>query len=94
MFLGAICALAFSVSVAFGAVDLNTASKAELEAIKGIGAKKAEAIIEYRKAHPFKNVDELKNVKGFGEKSVNALKNELSVGGAKGTNPANKNTKK
>lgn len=74
--------LAFS-GVTYAAVDLNTATQAELEAVKGIGPSKAAAIIEYRKQHgPFKQVDDLNEIKGFGDKSVEALKDELTVGAA------------
>ncbi len=57
------------------ALDINTASAEEFVKIKGIGAKKAERIIAYREAHgEFKSVDELKNVKGIGEKIVAVIK--------------------
>ncbi|MBU1658593.1 helix-hairpin-helix domain-containing protein [bacterium] len=53
----------------FGAVDINKADKNELMGIKGVGENKAELIIEYRQAHKcFKDIQELKEVKGFGEK--------------------------
>lgn len=71
------------IGVALGAVNLNTASEAELDAIKGIGPGKAKAIVDYRdKNGPFKTVDDLGNVKGFGKKSVDKLRPELSVGAA------------
>lgn len=64
-------------------VDLNTATKDELESIKGVGPAKAQAIIDYRQANgPFKSVSDLENVKGFGEKSIKKLKKEVTVGGA------------
>ena len=84
---------AFS-GMAMAAVNLNTASKAELEAVKGIGPKKAEAIIEYRKKNgSFKTVDELKNVKGFGDKSVAKMRPELAVDSAAAPAKAEKKTK-
>src|SRR3989338_485630 len=62
--------IAFS-GMAIAAVNLNTASKSELETVKGIGPQKAEAILDYRKKNgPFKTVDDLKKVSGFGDKSV------------------------
>jgi competence protein ComEA len=73
--------------IAFGglasaAVDLNSATAAELEAVKGIGAAKAKAIIDYReKSGPFKSVDDLKGVKGFGAKTIDKLRPEFTVGG-------------
>ena len=63
------------------ALDLNTATVAELKALKGIGQKKAEAIVAYREANgAFKSVDELKKVKGIGDKILEELKTELTVG--------------
>lgn len=53
-------------------VDINTADAATLaKAMNGVGAKRAEAIIAYRKEHgPFKSVDELTQVKGVNLKIV------------------------
>lgn len=66
---------------AFAAVNINTATQSELEAVKGLGPSKAKAIIAYREAHGnFKSLDELDNVKGFGRASVEKLKGEVSVG--------------
>lgn len=71
-----------SINLACAAVNINTASKEELDAVKGISPAKAQAIVDYRsKNGPFKSLDELKKVKGFGEKSVAKLNNELSVAG-------------
>lgn len=76
-----VTALAFSAFSAWATVDLNTASQSELETVKGIGPAKAQAIIEYRKKNGgFKSVDDLDNVKGFGKKSVDNLRKEVSVG--------------
>lgn len=65
-------------------VDLNTANQVQLETVKGIGPVKAKAIIEYRtKYGPFKSVDDLQKVTGFGKPSVNKLRAEVTVGSAK-----------
>ena len=62
----------------FGAINLQTASKEELMAIKGIGDKKAEQIIEYRKTNTISNPDDLKNIKGFGDSIVGEVKKDNS----------------
>ena len=81
LFLAALAALSFSFALA--AVDLNTATVEQLSTFKGIKAKKATAIVEYRQKNgAFKSVDDLKNVPGFGQKTVDKLRSELTVGGA------------
>ena len=84
-----------SISLAFAAVNLNTATVDELDAVRGIGPSKAKAIVDYRsKNGPFKSVDDLKSVKGFGEKSVAKIRGELTVGEAAATAPAKQAAKK
>ena len=68
--------IAMLASLAFGAVDINTASKEELMSLKGIGTAKAEAIIA---ARPFTSTDEIKKVKGIGEGIYNNIKDEIIV---------------
>jgi len=71
---------AFASMSAFAAVNLNTATQAELEAVKGIGPSKAKAIIEHREKNGgFKSVDELAKVKGFGKASVAKVKDQFEV---------------
>ncbi|HOL24139.1 MAG TPA: helix-hairpin-helix domain-containing protein [Candidatus Hydrothermia bacterium] len=60
-------------------VDLNTATLEELIAIPGIGHKTAESIIERRNRSLFKDVDELLEIKGIGEKKLQVLKQYLEV---------------
>jgi len=50
--------LGVSATFLFSAINVQTASKEELMCIKGIGEKKAQAIIEYRKKNKIKSVDE------------------------------------
>lgn len=84
LFMAALVMGGLMVSSAFAAVNINTATQSELEAVKGLGPAKAQAIISYREAHgSFKSLDELDNVKGFGSASVEKLKGELSVGSEK-----------
>ena len=65
------------ISSSLFALNLNTASMQELEKIKGIGPKKAKAIIEYRKTHKIKSADELKNIKGFDKSTISNVKNNV-----------------
>lgn len=64
-------------------VDLNTATEAQLVELPRIGPATAKAILEYRKqVGTIKSVDELVNVKGIGEKSLEALRPYLMVASA------------
>jgi competence protein ComEA len=66
------------------AVNLNSASAADLESLPGIGAKTAERILEYRQKNgPFKKIEDLMNVKGIGEKNFLKLKARLTVAAPK-----------
>ena len=66
---------------AAAALNLNTATKDELVALPGIGPAKAQAIVDYRNQHgPFKSVDEIRKVKGIGEKLFLQIKPELAIG--------------
>ena len=71
--------LAFSFGLLFGSVDINTASAGELTELTGVGSSKAEAIVEYRKGHCFKNTDELSLVKGIGAKTVAKNKSNMTA---------------
>ena len=62
----------------FAEINLQTASKEELMSVKGIGDKKADQIIEYRKTNTITKADDLKNIKGFGDSIVGK---ELQNGG-------------
>lgn len=57
-------------------VDLNAASQAAIESLPGIGASKAREIIAGR---PYERVDDLANVSGIGEKTVDALREFVTV---------------
>ena len=66
--------------VASQPVDINTADEAALEQIKGIGPKKAAAIVAYRNEHGrFQSVEDLTNVKGIGEKRLAKIKSYVVV---------------
>ncbi|MBU7573117.1 MAG: helix-hairpin-helix domain-containing protein, partial [Hydrogenophaga sp.] len=47
--------LALLAAASFAAVDINTATVADLDSIKGIGPSTSAKILEARKASPFKN---------------------------------------
>lgn len=60
-------------------VNINSAdAKTISESLSGIGQKKAEAIVKYRtEVGPFKTAEELANVSGIGEKTVQKNKNDI-----------------
>lgn len=63
-----------------GKININMATAHELRKIDGIGETKAAAIIEYREEHgPFSSVDDLVNVSGIGEKTVEKIRNMITV---------------
>jgi competence protein ComEA len=61
-------------------LNINNASIEQLEKIKGIGAKKAQAIIEYRLQNGnFTTIDDLSKVKGIGEQFIAKNRARMSV---------------
>ena len=65
-----------------GVVNINTADAAQLAYLPHVGAKAAQRIIDYRKAHgSFAKITDLMEVKGFGEKSFERLRPYLAVDG-------------
>lgn len=61
-------------------VNLNTATLADLQTISGIGQKRAQDILDYRDSNGgFKSVDDLSNVSGIGEKTLEKLREEVTV---------------
>jgi competence protein ComEA len=64
-----------------GVVNVNTASLAELTMLPGIGPSKAQAIMDYRKDHPFQKPDDLKDVRGIGDKLYASIQQYVAVSG-------------
>ncbi|HEM6439082.1 helix-hairpin-helix domain-containing protein [Streptococcus suis] len=61
-------------------VNLNTATEADFQTISGIGAKRAADIIAYREANGgFKSVNDLNNVSGIGDKTMESIRPYVTV---------------
>lgn len=61
-------------------ININIATQNELETLPGIGSSTAIKIINYRKENgKFKNIDEIKKVKGIGESKYNKIKDLIKV---------------
>lgn len=87
---------AMSLVAAFAAVDVNKATEAELDGIKGIGPVTTKLIISERKKGEFKNWDDfVTRVKGVGDKSAAKFSAEgLTVSGASYQGPSAATAKK
>ncbi|MBN9653749.1 helix-hairpin-helix domain-containing protein [Halobacillus sp. GSS1] len=61
-------------------LSINRASASEMETLNGIGPSKAASIIKYREENgPFTSVEDLVNVPGIGEKTLEGLKEWITV---------------
>jgi competence protein ComEA len=65
-------------------VNLNTADAETLQSLPGIGPSYAKRIVEYREKNgPFKRVEDLLNVQGIGEKTLERIRDRVTVGAGK-----------
>ncbi|ARJ23920.1 helix-hairpin-helix domain-containing protein [Bacillus sp. ISL-8] len=63
-----------------GKVQINTASKEQLEKITGIGSRKAESILKYREERgPFQKIEDLLEIDGIGAKSLEKIKDQIII---------------
>lgn len=76
-------AMWFALSgVALAVVNINTATKEELTTLKGVGDKRAQEIIDYRKKNGnFKSVDDLEKVPGIGPGLMKQIRSNVTVTG-------------
>ena len=72
------------VASLFASVDINNADAKSFSTLKGVGAKKAQAIVAYRDEHGcFSSIESLSSVKGIGSKTVEKNKTQLTLGKCK-----------
>ena len=61
-------------------ININTASESELTKLHGIGSAMAKRIIEYRESYGgFTNTEEIKNVRGIGDKLFEKIRTNICV---------------
>ncbi len=60
-------------------VDINKASVTELSYLPDVGPVIAQRIVDARKEKPFQTIDDLKKIKGIGEKTFEKMKSRVKV---------------
>jgi competence protein ComEA len=77
--------VAASVPATAGTVNINTADAPTIaRELKGIGLKRAQAIVDYRAKHgPFKSADELGLVRGIGQKVIQGNRADIRIDAGK-----------
>ena len=77
-----VLAIVSFIGMAFAAVNINTATQAELESLRGVGPLRAKAIIAYREKHgPFKTLEEVDNVPGIGKGTISRMAPDVTLSG-------------
>ena len=94
--IGLFVALFAWAGIALAAVNINSATKEQLETLDGIGPVKAQAIIDYRKKNgPFKTLEDLKKVDGIGDATFDKVRKDIMLTGTtKVDSPAKAEPKK
>lgn len=70
----------FTDSQNSGKININSASLKELDTLSGIGAVRAQQIIDYREKNGgFKSIEEIKNISGIGDKTFEKIKDQISI---------------
>jgi competence protein ComEA len=68
--------------LALAAVNINSATREQLESLDGVGPVKAQAIIDYRKKNgPFKTLEDIKKVDGIGDATFSKIRGDLALSG-------------
>lgn len=61
-------------------VNINTASKEELDTLPGVGPATADKIIEYRETNgQFNSIEDIKNVRGIGEAKFSKMQSRIQI---------------
>lgn len=60
-------------------ISINGGTLEELDSLSGIGPVVAQRIIEYRSSQPFQKLEDLKDVKGIGDKLFDKIKDEIQL---------------
>ena len=80
--IGLFLALIAYAGIAFAAVNINSATKEQLESLDGVGPVKAQAIIDYRKKNgPFKSLEDVKKVDGVGDATFDKVRKDIALSG-------------